>query len=127
MIIPKAKSIEQRIFWIGAGLVVALSLFVGVSFGLRSAASFISGGALGIFNLLWLRQSVSALAFENPKRAKLLSLAGFFLRLLLIPLTLYAMLRFLFLSIPAAVAGFAVFNCSIFVEGILEAFETRSK
>jgi hypothetical protein len=127
VIIPKAKSIEQRIFWIGAGLVAAASLFVGATFGLRSAASFFSGAALGIFNLLWLRQSVNALAFDNPKRAKRFALAGFFLRLLLIPLTLYAMLRFLFVSIPAAVAGFAVFNCSIFVEGILEAFETRSK
>jgi hypothetical protein len=37
------------------------------------------------------------------------------------------MIRFLFLSIPAAVAGFALFNCSIFVEGILEALKGSSK
>jgi len=32
------------------------------------------------------------------------------------------MIRFLFLDLLAAVAGFAVFLCSVFVEGILEAF-----
>jgi hypothetical protein len=33
------------------------------------------------------------------------------------------MIRFLFLGIIAAVAGFALFNCSIFVEGIREALK----
>jgi len=32
------------------------------------------------------------------------------------------MIRFLFVDVIAAVAGFAVFICSVFIEGILEAF-----
>jgi hypothetical protein len=54
-------------------------------------------------------------------------LAGFICRLLLIPLCLYAMMRFLFLDVIAAVAGFALFVCSVFVEGILEAFGSSPK
>ena len=127
MSIQKTKVIERRLFWIGAGLVVAGGLLVAIVFNLRSAGSLLSGGFLGALNLLWIRQSVNALTLDDPKRSKRLAFIGFFLRLLLIPLTLYAMIRFLFMSIPAAVAGFAVFNCSVFVEGILEAFETRSK
>ncbi len=37
------------------------------------------------------------------------------------------MIRFLFLSVPALVAGFAVFSGSVLIEGILEALETKSK
>jgi hypothetical protein len=124
---PRAtKSIESRLFWIGAGLVLAGSILAGLAFGFRNGLSFLSGGALGAINLLWLRHALNA-AFESPKRPRRMALAGFFLRLLLIPLVLYAMIRFLFWGTPAAVAGLAVFYCSVFVEGVLEALDIRSR
>ena len=70
---------------------------------------------------------MNAAILNDQKSSKRRILAGYFLRLLLIPLCLYAMIRFLFLGVLAAVAGFAVFNCSIFVEGVLEAFKSSSK
>lgn len=122
----QTKSIESRLFWIGAGLVVAGSVLTALVFGFGSGLSCFSGGALGAINLLWLRRALNA-AFESPKRPRRMALAGFFLRLLLIPLALYAMIRFLFLGTPAAVAGLAVFYCSVFVEGVLEALDIRSR
>ena len=112
---------------IGICLVAGGSILVGTVYGLGIGASFLAGGALGGLNLAWLRQTVTSAFARNPSRLKTRILVGFFLRLLLIPLFLYVMLRFLFLSVPAAVAGFAVFNCSIFVEGVLEAFGSRSQ
>lgn len=77
--------------------------------------------------MIWLRSTIHAIFAGDPKRSKIQVLAGFFLRLLLIPLCLYVMIRFLFLDILAAVAGFAVFVCSVFVEGVLEAFGSSPK
>ena len=42
------------------------------------------------------------------------------MRLLLIPLCLYAIMHFFFWGIIAAIAGFAVFGCGIFLEGMFE-------
>ncbi len=126
-VIKGIKGLEARIFRIGTGLVVCGSLVALAVYGFGIGASFLAGGALGGLNLVWLRQTVNSAFAWNPSRLKARILAGFFLRLLLIPLSLYVMLRFLFLNVPAAVSGFAVFNCSIFVEGVLEAFGSRPK
>ncbi len=121
------RGLEARIFMIGACLVVCGGILAVAIYGFGIGASFLAGGALGGLNLVWLRQTVTSAFAWNPSRLKMRVLAGFFLRLLLIPLALYVMLRFLFLNVPAAVSGFAVFNCSIFVEGVLEAFGSRPK
>lgn len=121
------KRIERRLVWIGIWLVLAGSVLAGLRFGLMTGASFLAGGALAAVNLSWLRQVVSGFVFSDPKTSRRRLLAGYIVRLVLIPLSLYAMIRFLSLSIPAAVAGFAVFNCSVFVEGVLEAFGYRPR
>ncbi len=115
--------IERRIFLIGAALLAAGSLVTLLYFGRLTAISFFTGGLLAALNMAWLRQTVRSITLQDQKVSKRRVLAGFFLRLLLIPLCLYAMIRFLFWSIPAAVAGFALFHCSIFLEGILEAID----
>jgi len=119
----KSRSIERRILLIGCALSLLGGIFVAGVFGLVPGLSFLAGGGLAAVGGIWLRGIVGALVFEDPKRSKSRVLGGFLLRLLLIPLALYAMIRFLYLSAPAAVAGFATFSCSIFVEGILEAIE----
>ena len=121
------KRIERRLAWIGVGLVLIGSVVTALRFGILTGVSFFAGGALAAGNLSWLRQTVTGFVFSDPQRSKRRLLAGYIVRLVLIPLTLYAMIRFLSLSIPAAVAGFAVFNCSVFVEGVLEAFGYRPR
>jgi hypothetical protein len=121
------KRIERRLVWIGIWLVLAGSILTGLRFGMMTGTSFLAGGALAAVNLSWLRQIVSGFVFSDPKTSRRRLLAGYIVRLVLIPLSLYAMIRFLSLSIPAAVAGFAVFNCSVFVEGVLEAFGYRPR
>lgn len=120
-------SIERRLFWLGCGLSAGGSLLAWAWFGPRLGISFLSGAALAGADLVWLRSTVQAIFFGDVKRSKIKILSGFFLRLLLIPLCLYAMIRFLFLDIIAAVAGLAVFVCSVFIEGILEAFGSSPK
>ena len=120
--LTRNSSLERRLFWLGFVLTAAGSLATWFFFSGNAGWSFMAGGALAGGNLLWLRSSVGSLLLRDPKRSKTQVLAGFILRLMLIPLCLYVMIRFLFLDIFAAVAGFAVFVCSVFIEGILEAF-----
>ncbi len=120
-------NIESRLFRISLGIALAGCLLIWLYTGVRSSLSFAAGAALGGANLTWLRSTLAAVFSGDLKRAKFKVLGGFFLRLLLIPLCLYVMIRFLFLDILAAVAGFAVFICSVFVEGVLEAFGSNPK
>ncbi len=121
----RPRNPEQRIPRIGGVLLAAGSLPAFWFFGATAGWSFVAGGTLAAFNLLWLRRSLAGLVMDDASSSKRRVLAGFFLRLLLLPLCLYVMIRFLFLSVPAAVAGFAAFHCSVFIEGVLEAFESR--
>jgi hypothetical protein len=121
------RDLERRLFRLGAGLTAVGTVVAYLGFGAIAGVSFLAGGILAGGNLLWLRSSVSAIVLHDPKRSKFQVLGGFILRLLLIPLCLYAMIRFLFLDVRAAVAGLAVFVCSVFVEGVLEAFGSNPK
>jgi hypothetical protein len=123
----QAGSIERRLFWLTLAFSAGGSFFAGALFGWRQGISFLAGAALAGIDVLWLRSTVNSIFLRSMKRSKLKILTGFFLRLVLIPLCLYVMIRFLFLGIIAAVAGFAVFVCSVFVEGILEAFDSGPK
>ncbi len=118
--------VERRIFLLGAALVAGGSIAAWLLFNAVVGISFLAGGVLAALNMAWLRQTVRSITMNDQKISKRRVLTGFVLRLLLIPLCLYAMIRFLFWSIPAAVAGFAFFHCSIFVEGILEALSRSS-
>jgi hypothetical protein len=115
------------LLWLGIGMAAGGSLLVLILFGGRAALSFAAGAALAGADLTWLRSSIGAILSGDLSRSKSQVLAGVFLRLLLIPLCLYVMIRFLFMDILAAVAGFAVFICSVFVEGVLEAFGSSPK
>jgi hypothetical protein len=127
VITSRMGSLERRMVRLGLWLSLGGWLLVMVCFGVRSGLSFAAGAALGGANISWLRSSISAVFAGDLKRSKSQVLAGIFLRLLLIPLGLYVMIRFLFLDILAAVAGFAVFLCSVFIEGVLEAFGSSPK
>ena len=117
---------EKRIFAAGAVLgfcgAAAASLWLGPAAG----ASFLLGAALSAINLAWLRAGIGRLMLADRSTSQRRVLMAFIARLLLIPLVLCAMLRFLFFSLPAAVAGFAVFHCGVLFEGILEACRARS-
>lgn len=115
-------ALEQRIFRIGALMVAAGTILCGLVFGVRQGVSFFAGGALSAISLAWLRHTVNALSFTDRQASVIRVVGSFILRLVLIPLCLYAIIRFLYLGIIAAVAGFAIFNCSVFVEGLYEAF-----
>ena len=121
------KNLERRLFWYGAWLTGIGGILTAFIFGLADGISFIIGGLLSAINLAILRHAITALLHSPSKRSKAAVLASYFLRLLLIPICLYAMMRFLFLSIIAAVAGFAIFNCSVFIEGIREAVKGSYK
>ena len=126
MINPENRGLEHRLLKIAAWLVAAGSILTVLLFGVRQAASFACGGALAGISIFWLRGGLNAVVLQDHKASKRRVLAGFALRLLLIPLGLYVMIRFLFLGVAAAVAGFAACHCSIFVEGILEALDSGS-
>ena len=121
----RTPSIESRIFRLGGCLVAVGALGTALIFGVRSGASFLAGGLLSAANLAMLRHTVNAALLRGPGRSGFRVAASYLLRLVLIPLCLYAMLRLHFFSLPAAVAGFAAFNLAIFIEGIREAIGSR--
>ena len=121
------RDLERRLLFIGACLLLMGAAAILIFTDLRRTLSFVAGGLLGGTSLTWLRKGLGAIFAQDRKAAKRRVLAGFLLRLLLIPLCLYAMIRFLFLSVPAAVAGFAVLHFSVLIEGIREAFSNSSK
>ncbi len=122
MAISRSSALERRMLWLSLLLTAAGTLITALLFGVRQGVSFLARGMLAGMNLAWLRSSVGHIFSGETDRSKVRVLAGFFLRLLLIPLCLYVMIRFLFLGILAAIAGFTVFLGSVLIEGILEAF-----
>ena len=108
-------------------MVLAGALLAWPIFGARLGASFLMGGVLAGISMAWLRHTVNSIVLYDRRRSVTRVVGGFILRLMLIPLCLYAMIRFLYVGVIAAVAGFAVFVCSVFVEGILEAFDSSPK
>jgi hypothetical protein len=121
-----ADSFESRSFRIGAILVCAGSVATTLIFGFRHGICFFIGGILSVLNLSMLHHSINA-ALSRPANHKLLTVGSYILRLLLIPICLYAIMRFFFWGIISAIAGFAVFGCGIFFEGISQTFKGSSK
>ena len=115
--------IERRIFRIGAMMSLAGTAVCAMVFGIRIGVSFLAGSLLGALSLAWLRWTVTRIVFADPEGSVNRVIVGFILRLLLIPLCLYAMIRFLLAGVVAAVAGFALFTCGIFIEGVYEALK----
>ncbi len=117
--------LERRLFRIGLILTAAAAVAGFIWSGLEAAVSCTVGGALAAVSMYWLSRTVSAVVAPRPEASKRSVLLGYVLRLMLIPLCLYAMLRLHFLSIPAVVGGFAAFTFAALIEGILEAAGKR--
>jgi hypothetical protein len=120
MISPDA--FETKSFRMGAALVCFGTLATAVGFGFRYGVFFFAGGLLSALNLWLLRRSINS-ALSRSSNPKLRTIGAYVFRLLLIPLCLYAIMRLFFSGIIAAVAGFAVFGCGIFLVGVLEIFK----
>ena len=117
---------ESRAFRTGGILVTAGTLLTVPIFGFAHAACFLAGGLLSAVNMLMLRRSINS-TLSRGSNSRLRSVSSYILRLLLIPLCLYAIMRLFFFGIIAAIAGFVVFGCGIFLEGVLEAFKGSSR
>lgn len=122
----KLNFLERRLLWIGGTLVCLGSVLVALFYGVYYGASFLAGGVLSAVNLAWLRHTVDSTLWRADT-SQFRIVAGFILRLMLIPLCLYAIIRLFLFGIIAAIAGFAVFSSCILVEGLLEAFKSGSK
>jgi hypothetical protein len=121
----RSKPIERRLFRIGLILTGVASAISWIWAGFGGTVSCLAGGALAAVSMHWLSRTVSAAVSPRPKASKRAVLLGYVLRLMLIPLCLYAMLRLHFFSIPVVVGGFAAFTFAALIEGILEAAGRR--
>lgn len=117
---------EPRAFRVGGTLVLAGTVLTGLIFGLSHGICFLAGGLLAALNMTMLRYSIHS-ALSRSANPKFRTVGAYILRLLLIPLCLYAILRLFFGGIITAIAGFAVFGCGIFLEGVLEVFRGKSR
>ncbi len=117
---------ETRSFRTGAILVAAGTVATGLIFGLAHAVCFFAGGLLSALNMQMLRHSINS-ALRRSSNPQMRTVSSYLLRLLLIPLCLYAIMRVFFSGVIAAIAGFAVFGCGIFLEGVVEAVKNNSR
>jgi hypothetical protein len=109
------------------GILVCLgSIVTALVFGFRCGICFFAGGILCFINMSMLSRSINS-ALSRSVNPKFRTVASYILRLLLIPLCLYAIMRLFFWGIIAAIAGFAAFGCGIFLEGVWEAFQGSSR
>ncbi len=117
---------ESRSFRMGGILVAIGTILTTLIFGFAHAACFLAGGFLSAVNMSMLRRSINS-ALSRSSNPKFRTVGSYILRLLLIPLCLYAIMRLFFFGIIAAIAGFATFGCGIFLEGVLEIFKGSSR
>jgi ATP synthase I chain len=120
------EDFESRSFRMGGILVIAGTLLTGLLFGIRHGISFLAGGILSALNMGLLRHSIHS-ALGRAANQKFRTVGSYIVRLLLIPLGLYVIMRLFFWGIIAAITGFAVFGCGIFLEGVREAFKGSSR
>ena len=117
---------ESRTFRMGAILVLAGTIGTSLGAGFPYGICFLAGGSLAAINIVMLRNSINA-ALSRSSNPKFRTVGSYILRLLLIPICLYAIMRLFFFGVIAAIAGFAVFGCGIFLEAVLEVFKGGSR
>lgn len=110
----------RRSFWAGTGMAAVGAVLTAIIWGPKHGISFLLGYLLSVVNLRLLVRSVNAALDRGKKIGGIRIAAAYILRLLLIPLCLYAMMHFLFFKVIAAIAGFAVFSGGFLIEGIIE-------
>ncbi len=118
---------ENRLFGIGGWLVAIGSLAAALIYGWSYGISFLAGGVLSAVNMKLLIRTVNSALARSPNISHFRIAATYILRLLLIPLCLYAIMHFFFFGIIAATVGFVVFSSSILIEGILEALKGNAR
>jgi hypothetical protein len=121
------ERVERRLVWLSLGLAAAGSMTAWVCFGARAGLSFAGGAAVGGGELLWLRSSIGKVLVRSPGSSNLPILASYFLRILLILVSLYVMICVLFADVIAVVTGMMVLIGSVLIEGVLEAFGSNPK
>ncbi len=102
------------------------ALFCWAFAGFRAGVSCGIGGVLAAASLGWLSRTIRAALAPQETPPIRRFLVVYVLRLMLIPLGLYAMLRLHFFSLPAALVGLAAFHMAVLVEGICQAIGGRS-
>ena len=117
---------ETRSFRIGTILVCFGSILTGLIFGFSYGLCFLAGGLLSALNLSMLTHSINS-ALSRSANPKFRTVGSYLLRLLLIPLCLYAIMRLFFSGVVAAIAGFVVFGCGFLIEAALEIFKGSSR
>jgi hypothetical protein len=115
---------ERKVFWIGMWMVLAGTILTTLIFGLKYGVSFLLGGLLSAVNLKLLIRTINAALARGNRISGIRITVGYILRLLLIPLCLYAIMHFFFSGIIAATAGFVAFSSGILLEGIFEAVKS---
>ena len=118
---------ERKAFWIGTWMVAAGTVVAAAVFGLKYGVAFLMGGLLSAINLKLLVRTVNAALARSKRISSIRITAGYILRLLLIPLCLYAIMHFFLAGIIAATAGFVVFSSGFLIEGILEAVKSGER
>jgi len=110
----------------GVIMVVAATIGTSIVFGLPYGICFLVGGVLAAINIVVLRNSINS-ALTRSSNPKFRTVGSYILRLLLIPLCLYGIMRLFFFGVIAAIAGFAVFGCGVFLEAVREVFRGSSR
>lgn len=116
--------LTRRLYvWMIIGIVIASGVSILIT-EWRAATGILLGGSLALFNLLWLRASMSALlASASPvDRKRVFIAARFLLRYLVIGFIVWVAVIFDLVSLPATIVGLSAFAVAMILEAIKQSF-----
>jgi hypothetical protein len=112
----------RRVTWIILALAIVGFAFLAVIKGIRTGAAFLIGATVSYGSFWGWRQLVDALTPEPKKRSSF----PFVLRILLLIVTAYAIIRFLGLNVAAAASGLLVSAAAVLLDLIYELIYART-
>ena len=116
---PGLRRVQANAVWILIVLVMAGYFYQGPGV----AVSILIGGLLALLNHRWMVAGIDAvLGTPTPAKRKQ-AMLKYLLRLLLILGTLFAMIRFSFLSLLGAIAGLSILVLAGMLEALIQLIE----
>jgi hypothetical protein len=112
----------RRVSWIILVLALAGSAVIAITKGIRVAGAFLVGATVSYASFWGWRQVVDALAPGPRKRSSF----PFVLRILLLLIGAYAIIRFLGLNVAAAASGLLVTAAAVLLELVFELIYART-
>ncbi len=110
------NDLVRRGLWLG----LIMTAIAGLGWGWGTGLSVLLGSGMAWLNFRWMQRGVDRVLMSDPSRqSDLKIIAQYILRLLLILATLFAIIRFSFLSLGGGLVGLSIFVLAGMFEAVI--------